>query len=338
MENFYFAYLTMLPGTPQEQTWLKKRLETLSVRENYILAAAAARRLPESMSDAIDCIQSLDDYSVCSPAGSYEALGEYYLRQNTELPEDVLPHVDLDQLGQWYEDAHPGTFIGDCYVAYPDASTLQHSGHSLPKDDGWSIRMKLSSPAVPDGVWLRLPDYDGGIAGESGEVTAALDALRVKSLDECTLLEAQCILPGIRNLVEQYGSVSDLVTDANNLGYVLDEQGQGEAHWREKFAAALEYEGCLTLRFALDISQSLNLYEWVSQDDLADYAEKHLRSLGVKEELIQSGCIDLKGYAKNLLETSGYMQTSGKTGYLLRDEQSFIYRYTAPEQGGMTMQ
>lgn len=77
MRNFDFAYLMLLPSTPQAQVWLKKRMETLSVRENYILAAAATRRLPENMADAIDHIQSLDEYSVCFPAGSYEELGEF---------------------------------------------------------------------------------------------------------------------------------------------------------------------------------------------------------------------------------------------------------------------
>ncbi len=37
-----FDYLLKLPGAPAEQAWLRERLETLSVREGYILAAAFA--------------------------------------------------------------------------------------------------------------------------------------------------------------------------------------------------------------------------------------------------------------------------------------------------------
>ena len=53
---------------------------------------------------------------------------------------------------------------------------------------------------------------------------------------------------------------------------------------------------------------------------------------------MQSGAIDLKSYAEDMLETSGYMQASGETGYLLRNSREFVHEYTAPEQGGMTMQ
>ena len=74
------------------------------------------------------------------------------------------------------------------------------------------------------------------------------------------------------------------------------------------------------------------------RDGLKEFAAKNLRSYGVSEELIQSGNIHLKDYAEDLLETSGYMEASGETGYLIRNSREFVREYTAPEQGGMTMQ
>ena len=249
--------------------------------------------------------------------------------------------MDFEQLGQMYEDKHPGLFIGHCYVAYPKQPSppiRQENGAPLLWDDSWSVKLKLASPAVPEGVWLRLPNYDGQVTEKSGEVMLALEELKVKSLKDCTLLDARCVLPEVGDLMKQYDSVTELVRDGDNLGFVLDEQGQGEPHWLEKFAAALEYEGCHTLKYALDISQNMHCYEWVSGEDLADFAARHLRDEGVPDELIQSGAIDLDDYAEDLLETSGYMEASGETGYLLRNSRDFIYEHTAPEQGGMTMQ
>lgn len=333
-----FKDLPTLDGTLQEQAWLKERLETLSVREEHILAAALMQEPPKSVWGAVIHLQSLDSYEVCFPAGSYEQLGEFYLRKEAGIPEEAMPYVDLERLGQQYEDAHPGLFIGNCYVAYPAPVDPQNIPVARLEDNDWSVKLKLASPAVPEGVWLRLPDHDGNMAENSSEVALALNALRVKSLEDCTLLEARCILPEAGNLMEQYDSVTELVRDGDNLGYVLDEQGQGEAHWMEKFAAALEYEDCRNLRFALDISQNLHCYEWVSCGGLKDFAAQHLRSCGVKDELLQSGAIDLKSYAEDMLETSGYMQASGETGYLLRNSREFFRDFTAPEQGGMTMQ
>ena len=63
-----FKDLPALPGTPQEQAWLKERLETLSVREEHVLAAAWRREPPESAWDAAVHLQSLDSYEICCPA------------------------------------------------------------------------------------------------------------------------------------------------------------------------------------------------------------------------------------------------------------------------------
>ena len=335
-----FKDLSTLPGTLQEQAWLEERLETLSVREGCVLAAATMRRPPSTMTEAIDHLQSLDNYEIRFPAGSYEALGEIYLRQETRMPEDAFPYVDLQQAGQKYEMEHPGLFIGNCYVCYPSRPTEFHSQENSPPlwDSDWSVKLKLASPAVPEGVWLRLPDHDGNMAENSSEVNLALDALQVKSLEDCKLLEARCVLPEAGNLMEQYDSVTELVRDGDALGFIMEEQGQGEPYWLEKFAAALEYEGCRSLKFALDISQNLHCYDWVPSGDLAISAEGLLLDAGVPKDIIHSGCIDLSGYKAYLLEASGYMQASGETGYLLRNGQEFIREYTAPEQGGMTMQ
>lgn len=331
-----FKELPELSGPPQYQRYLRERLETLSARESYVLAAILQRAPPRDAEEAVDCLNSLEDYDIC-PAGSYEELGRFSL-QCLKAPEDVLPYVNLEQLGQMYEDDHPGLFIGHCYVAYPKPPIRQENRAAQLWDDSWSVKLKLASPHVPEGVWIRIPDHDGSMAENSSEVTLALDALQTKSLDDCTLLEARCILPEIRDLMQQYSSVTELIRDGDNLGFVMDEQGQGEPYWLEKFAAALEYEDCRTLKFALDISQNMHCYEWVSSEGVIDFAANHLRSCGVPEDLIQSGAISLDDYAEDLLETSGYMLTSGETGYIARNNREFIREYTAPDGAGMTMQ
>ncbi len=337
MDNF--KELPALPGPAQYQAWVKERLDTLSVREGYVLAAVLQRSPPRDAEEAVDCLNSLEDYDVC-PAGNYEELGRFSL-QRLKVPEDVLPHVDLDELGHFFEDRHPGLFIGNCYVAYPKQSSppiRQENGTPLLWDDSWSVKLKLASPAVPEGVWLRLPDYTLDTDNGIGEIDLVRCELKVDSLDGSTLLEARCILPEAGNLMAQYNSINELVRDGNNLGHIMDEQGQGAPHWLEKFAATLEYEGCRTLKFALDISQNMHCYEWISSEGLADFAAKHLRDEGVPEELIQSGVINLDDYAEDLLETAGYMLTSGETGYVTRNNRQLTYEYSAPDGAGMTMQ
>ncbi|MDE6590090.1 MAG: hypothetical protein K2K53_07065, partial [Oscillospiraceae bacterium] len=218
-----FDYLLDLPGEERERRWLQQRLETLSVREGIILSAAAMRNPPGDMAQAINCLQSLDDYEVRVNVGSHEALGLAYLRNETKMPENALPFVDLDQMGRNYEGKHPGLFVGSCYVEYPRNApqpAYQGEGSPLPEDDGWSVRLKVSSPAVPEGVWLCLPDssnWDDTFQGES----LTLQALHVQRWNECVLLDAQCILPEGGNLMEQYDNLADLLYDGQELGDVL---------------------------------------------------------------------------------------------------------------------
>ena len=152
-----FKYLPTLPGLAYYQAWVKERLETLSVREGYILAAVLQGAPPRDVEEAVYCLDSLKDCDI-RPAGSYEELGKYYF-QRLKAPEDVLSYVDLDQLGRQYEDKHPGLFIGHCYVVYPKQPIPRESWYPQLWDEGWSVKLKLASSTVPDGVWLRLPDY-----------------------------------------------------------------------------------------------------------------------------------------------------------------------------------
>lgn len=193
-----FGCLLTLPGAPDEQSYIQERLETLSVRENYVLAAAITQHPPVDMRDAVNHLRSLDDFEICFPAGSYAALGELSLRRDKKLPEDVLPHVDLDRAGKQYEDAHPGLFVGSCYVCYPthpSTPALQENTLPLLWDSDWSVKLKLASPTVPEGVWLRLPGPFEDGCEDTAEEALALRELRVKRWDECVLVDAICVLP-----------------------------------------------------------------------------------------------------------------------------------------------
>lgn len=203
-----------LPLTNAEREWLTDRLETLSVKESYQLSAAIMRsgRLqelvgknrdelqatvlqmkPDVAVEAINCLMTLHDYEVCHPAGSYEALGRFFLQYESGVPREALPFVDLDQLGRRYEDLHPGLFIGGSYVIYPAKEPEKpYTGHNLADldDSDWSARLKIASPEKPEGVWVRLPDYSMVNDDKADEVELALLELSVD-----TIRSVRCWMP-----------------------------------------------------------------------------------------------------------------------------------------------
>ena len=346
-----------LPMTNAECQWVSGRIGFLSVKEHYQLWAALQRREslygllgkqgdallaeilkrpPTITVDAISCLLELPYYEVCYPAGSYEELGEYYLLYEAGAPASSFPYTDLYQIGVLYEQSHPGLFIDQCFVAYPQHPLANpYRGNNvevLSGDGSWSVRLKLASAANSDGVWICLPDYSSMNDGKPDEVALALWELQASSLQECTLLDAKCSLPEVQNLMGQYNSLEDLVRDGNNLGFLLDEHGQGAHNFLEKYHAALTFENCQTLPLALDLGQNLHCYDYLQREGVPEYGRRKLAEQGCVfgDPQILAGNIDYPAYGKAMLEQEGYVPTS--TGdYIRRNGQQFRFERTAPE-------
>ena len=186
---------------------------------------------------------------------------------------------------------------------------------------GAKVALVCASSAVPEVVWLALPDYNDIMDVRPGEIRLALDALGVQTIRKCTLLEARCSLPGITGLEDAYrGRLEDLIYDGQNLGFILQEQNQGQKGFLQAYLWILEYEHCATLPAALDLAQNLNRYQVVRADQLQDMARMDLRvRLGCVDRAL-SGCIDLERYGLDLLPKKGYTLTEDGCAYIARQQ------------------
>ena len=337
--NEYAESLLKLPGTEEEKEWLELRLEMLSVKEGIVLAAAVERSPPNTMMDAVNHLLTLEQYDVV-PAGSYEQLGAFYL-WNQCVPQEQRAFFDQSALGQWYEDEHPGLFVGNCYVAYPERDgPAPYDGQRLPTDDerlDWSVRLKLASQQVPEGVWVKFPDYDEFEDGRAGDFRLALDALKVNTLTECTLLDARCILPCVQDLAGQYDDLADLIDDGQNLGCLLDERGQGIPDFLGRFAAALEVERCSRLDEAVRIAEDLLSYEIVSVDAFTDKVAEELnrRALAEVDGAIRI-CFDYTAYSTAVAKREGYEMTDDGCVFIRKRDSPTLEQQS--DRTGMTMQ
>lgn len=314
------AGLLQLPGRPEEQAWLRERLEMLTVREGIVLDIILRNPHVRDTAVAVKLLGKLDEYEVVGGIRGYEDLGLYYLEEHAASYLELRNYIDLDKLGRQYEAQHPGRFAGGCYVVYPRKGvTGFYDGVNLPGPDySWSLRLKLASSAVPEGVWLALPDYNDIMDVRPGEIRLALDALGVQTIRKCTLLEARCSLPGITGLEDAYaGRLEDLIYDGQNLGFILQEQNQGQKGFLQTCLWALEHEGCTTLPAALNVAQSLNQYQVVRTDTLRDFALKELQAVADGAEAVAAGCFDLERYGRDLLKQRGYTQTLDGGAYIL---------------------
>ena len=124
------------------------------------------------------------------------------------------------------------------------------------------------------------------------------------------------------------GRLEDLIYDGQNLGFILQEQNQGQKGFLQAYLWILEYEHCATLPAALDLAQNLNRYQVVRADQLQDMARMDLRvRLGCVDRAL-SGCIDLERYGLDLLRKKGYTLTEDGCAYIARQQK----QSQAPQQ------
>ena len=172
------------------------------------------------------------------------------------------------------------------------------------------------------------------------EIRLALRELKVQTVQACSLLEVRCSLPELSIGLDEYQDLADLIYDGNDLGYMLQEQGQGAPHFLEEFRAALEYEHCHDFKLALDIASNWNCYDYCPTTETGRFGEEVLQKQGdtVFRDPVLKGGIDLKAYGEAHLEQRGYLLNAAGTGYIRRNGQEFRHERTEPQsEFGMTM-
>lgn len=322
--------LGLMTSTPQEDEYIQLRLTELSPKESLILNAAINADPLTTAAGFINLTHQLNDYELYYPAGNDQELGEYAARYLEKVQESAYGYLDMEKLGRLYREQHPGVFYKNAYVLLPGHTMKPvYDGSNLSDltDEGYRVKLKLVSVSNKEGVWLKLPDYAEVNDGRPDELRIALDALEAPSLRDCRAVEAVCVLPGISGLLEQYDALDDLVRDSSNLGYVLDEAGQGERGWHENFMAALEYEGCDRLDFALDISQNLHCYDFLPDDTIELYGREQAKGNGVvRPDSLSAEIFDYASYGRRQAEDTGRRLT--EHGYIARNHEEFCYEYS----------
>ena len=314
-----FSELLSFPHTDAEGKWLRERLETLSVKESAVLTALLSWKEPKTAADAVNLLLNVSRCDVCFPVSNYADLGERYLKeQGVKLPDGVEKFTDMEALGRVCERKSPGQFVGDCYVLRPESVMPEPYSARNPESlgDGWNIRVKLASESCPEGVWIHLPDYNFVEDELTGEIGIALRRLGAEDIGECRILDAQCDVPGVGDIPTQYDSVEALLYDANNMGFILEERGQGAPDFREKFAAALEYENCETLADVVSIGDNVSSYDIVRVENLRRFAKEELQNRGVPPEMHDA--VSLEAYGERLLLDRGYRKIRDGTLFVGR--------------------
>ena len=262
-----------LSGRNEERFWLSERLKTMSVREEVILAGVLQHSPAHTLGDAVNSVLAIQDHDVLMGAGDYRALGQYLCDNEWFVTKDEQAYLNMEEIGRTAAVSLPGVFVDGSYVRFPETpSAPKYDGANLTSlpDDGWSLRLKLTSPTCPEGVWLKLPDYSALDGSRPHEIAFALDRLGVKSISECTVTDGRCSVPGITGLEEEFGDPRNLVLCGNDLGYMLDREKGIPVHACRDMREAYKSKDFRGVAQAVGIAASL-----------ADGRDPHLFSSGL---------------------------------------------------------
>ena len=327
-----------LPGRPDELAFLEQRFAEMSVLEQYQMEGVGQLESIETAADLINLTAQLNDYDFFLGAVDNETLGHFVAEFEMESAPQQYPFLDFERLGSDYHENHYGAFIGTGYVVpNGDCRDLYH-GDNLAQMDHTCIRIKLASKECPEGVWLNFPDEEIN-NDEPHEFEVTLDALKVPNWSRTIVLETSCCFEKLKNLAEQYDSVEQLITDANNFTYICEEAGQGAYCFTEHLQTAMALENCTELAHALDISQNLHCYDFLPREE---HWEKFGHYIARRSGIISEGSalypyFDYAAYAATEIERLHLGPCDN--GYIHRNEKEFRYEYSTPsiEPQGMQM-
>ena len=108
-------------------------------------------------------------------------------------------------------------------------------------------------------------------------------------------------------------------------------KGLNRKGFEQKLAAAMEYDGCRTLKDVICCADEIRRFSFVTTDKLEDYARSELKKAGAPEALIDGGLFDLEGLARDSLEQSGYrLDRTGSVYLKPRQQEQELSRGAMP--------
>ena len=290
MRESLFDALDGMEMGKSEHDWLEQRFGSMTAKERLLFQGAMQLERPQTVEETLLVLNGLDQYRLFYGADDDISLGRFVM-EHIHIPTHAARgYLDPEIVGAVYRESGAGCFLENHYVEriYPNRPLPELEPDAvLPVTGDYAIRVKLTSRSNMEGVWVGFPDTGEYMdTAHPDELLLGLDALDAETLEQCIAVDVDCTLPQLTNILSQYDSAGELVRHAVDFGYVWAEQGQGEAHWQEKWQAVLELEDCHRLDRALDLSQNLHCYEFIPRGaDLAQYGMELARKSANKKSI-----------------------------------------------------
>ncbi len=318
-----------------ELDYLAKRLEGMSEIEKAAFEGVIKMEEAPDLVKLINLTYNLSECQVLYKVHNDEQLGKFYVENEfvTELenaPEIVLKYLDYEKVGRTYREAERGVFTGNGYVVQTEPKLeLVYDGSNIPRsedDSGYVFKLHLIKgedclePEKAKGVWLKLPASEADIASALSELGAA-------SFFDCIFTHCRSSIPYFEDVFSESEDIDKINILSKTISKIMDSDTV------TKYKAALQYEYCTDLDFAIDIAQNLDCYTFYpSFCSPGDYGRQILLKIsGLPPEDMAFKLLGFQKYGEAKMQEHKAQFTD--YGLIFRNEKEFVFEFSQRPMG-----
>lgn len=332
-EQDYLNELLPKNASLDELDYLARRLSDISDVEKAAFEGVVKMEGVPDLIKLINLTYNLDNCNVVFGVHNDKQLGKFYVDNEfvtelEEVPEKVLQYIDYEKVGCIYREAEKGVFTKNGYVVQSEPNIkVIYDGTNIPKpddDSGYVFKLYLvkgcDEPESADGVWLKLP------ASET-EIVSALSELGAASFFDCIFTNYESRISCFNEVFSSHEDIG-MINTLSDLTIKIMNSNMGT-----KYKAALQYEYCTDLDFAIDIAQNLDCYSFYpSMSSPEDYGRKALLDASrLSSDDMAFKLLDFRKYGEAKMKEDGVKSTD--YGLIGRNDKEFVFEFCTKSQG-----
>lgn len=265
------------PPTLEELNYLAKRIVEISKDPALVCAYRALLKTPfDTVGEVINRTFGLKTIPViaCSNAEEYGkiVLENGILEELGEIPDEIMPLIDLKKIGELAIAHDGGVFVDGYYAATNCYEPVLVYDDELPEPmEDWVFKMKVASIPAREEDFNRMKTDILTLPADEDHIQDIAEALGEKNIKYCTLMKFYSAIPQLHD--DGSESIEDIY-ELNELARKFSELSREEA---AKFKAVLELEKPRDLQSADYLLSVLSEFEFDNSVMYpSEYGEKYL--------------------------------------------------------------
>ena len=315
-----------------ELNYLAQRLSGMDSLEKAAYEGVVKMEQEPDLVKLINLTYNIANCQVVFEANNDEQLGKFYVDNDfidelTTVSDEVLQYIDYEKVGRIRREAEKGVFTSNGYVVQSESNMeMVYDGTNIPKSDedtGHVFELYLIKacyePEKAEGVWLKFP-------ADEAEISSALSKL-VASFDECVFTHCKSSMSCFNDVFSESEDIEMLNTLSNAISKVISN------NMGTKYKAALQYEACTDLDFAIDIANNLDCYSFYpALSSPEDYGRQVLLDVtNLPSDDLAFQLLDFRRYGEAKMKADDVQST--EYGLICRSDKAFVFEFCQQPAG-----